>query len=87
VGIRRPRRLSPSLLNPEECTEWQLDLVVYVLRSPHIRQLASFGKLSEARSEHEAGAFFLYIGPFSDNEKLYVSHCDAGACELLLSLR
>jgi len=46
---------------------------VYVLYSPHIRQLTSFGKLSEAKSEHATGAFFLYIGPLSDDEKLYVS--------------
>jgi len=50
-----------------------LEVVVYVLYSPHIRQLTSFGKLSEAKSEHAMGAFFLYFGPLSDEEKLYVS--------------
>jgi len=43
--------------------------------SPHVRQLASFGKLSEAKSEHADGAFFIYIGPLSDSEQLYVSSC------------
>ena len=53
----------------------QHHLRVFVFGSPHIRQLTSFGKLSEAKSEHAAGAFFIYIGPLSDNERLNVSNC------------
>jgi len=47
--------------------------VISVLFRPHVRQLTSFGKLSEAKAEHTAGAFFIYIGPLSDSEELYVS--------------
>jgi len=43
------------------------------VRSPHIRQLTSLGKLTEAKLERADGAFFMYIGPHSDDERLYVS--------------
>jgi len=48
-------------------------VLIFVLSRPHVRQLTSFGKLSEAKAEHAVGSFFIYIGPQSDDEKLYVS--------------
>jgi len=45
------------------------------LSRPHVRQLTSLGKFSEAQAEHAAGSFFIYVGPLSDDEQLYVSTC------------
>ena len=46
---------------------------VSVFSRPHVRQLTSFGKLTEAKEDHESGSFFIYVGPLSDSEQLYVS--------------
>jgi hypothetical protein len=44
----------------------------FAYHRPQVRQLTSIGRLSEAKAEHSSGAFFLYVGPLVDEEKLYV---------------